>query len=119
VKSARKSTRSPRRRAACAAAGGPPASSGVPLVALPASLVIRDVAEVAGRLRAALAGGALVVDASAVAAVDTAGLQLLLAAERSARERGIVARWLGASDTLRRAAAALGIQHALALGAGG
>jgi anti-anti-sigma regulatory factor len=122
VKSARKSKGPARRKAARAAAVAAavtaPAPAGVPVVALPSSLAIRDVAAVAAALRASLAAGVLVVDASAVSTVDTAGLQVLLAAERSARERGIPARWLGPSEPLRRAAAALGVEHALSFGAG-
>jgi anti-anti-sigma regulatory factor len=119
VKATRKSARAARRPTPAAAAGGVLAPRAAPLVALPASLVIRDVAGVAQQLGAALTGGALVVDASAVTAVDTAGLQLLLAAQRSARARGISARWLGASPTLTRAASALGVARALGLEAGG
>ena len=119
MRSARKPTRTTRRRKPDAASGNGTPTSGVPVVTLPASLAVRDVAEVAQRLRAAIAGGALVVDASAVAAVDTAGLQLLLAAERSARERGISTRWLGTSEVLKRAAAALGLGHAVGFAAGG
>ncbi|GEM_PF-2603788 len=113
MKRTRKSKSPARRRSART-----PAAGGVPIVDLPAALVIRDVAAVAEALLASLAAGALVVNASAVDSVDTAGLQLLVAAERSARERGIAARWLGPSEPLVRAARALGVDHALSFGAG-
>jgi len=110
----RKSRRKSRRRAERTGAQ-PVKAAGASIMALPASMLIRDVAAVADVLRASLAAGVLAVDASAVAAIDTAGIQLLLAAERSARERGIPARWLGASETLKAAASALGVADALSL----
>jgi ABC-type transporter Mla MlaB component len=105
-----------------AAAGGAPA----PVVAvaapaaevrpsLPPQLDIRDAHATAGLLQAAVAAGAECIDASRVASVDTAGLQLLLAAGRLAAAHGHALRWEGASSTLIEAATKLGVAGVLGL----
>jgi ABC-type transporter Mla MlaB component len=56
--------------------------------ALPSTLTLRQVSDTALMLLPAIAGGADVIDASAVLQCDTAGVQLLIAAARSAAARG-------------------------------
>jgi len=53
------------------------------------------------------------VDASALRSIDTAGLQLLLAAGRAARERGLTLKVFGARALLLDAALSLGLGSAL------
>ena len=69
--------------AAPVAAAAPPAAP-----ALPSTLTLRQVDDTALMLLPAIAGGADVIDASAVLQCDTAGVQLLIAAARSAAARG-------------------------------
>lgn len=52
-------------------------------------------------------------DAHALRQIDTAGLQLLLAAGRTARARGLTLRVLGARALLLEAASNLGLTNAL------
>lgn len=56
--------------------------------ALPSTLTLRQVGDTALMLLPAIAGGADFVDASAVLQCDTAGVQLLIAAAKSAAARG-------------------------------
>ena len=53
------------------------------------------------------------VDAQALTSIDTAGLQLLLAAGRAAREHGLALKVLGARPLLLEAAISLGLSSAL------
>lgn len=84
-------------------------------VVLPADCRIADLAEVKQAIQAALATGALGIDASAVERVDTAALQLLLAARRDANKAAATFAWNGVSDALRDAAGVLGLAQTLEL----
>jgi phospholipid transport system transporter-binding protein len=59
---------------------------------------------------------ALELELSRVERADTAGLQLLLALARSARERGIAIRWSAPSKPLVETAQRLGLSAALGSG---
>jgi anti-anti-sigma regulatory factor len=91
------------------AAGGP--------LPLGASLSIREVGERAAQLRAQFAAGSAEVDAGMLESVDTAGLQLLLAAAAGARRRGLKLKLLGAERLNTGAARALGLAEHLAAAA--
>jgi phospholipid transport system transporter-binding protein len=100
-----------------------PSAPAVPIAApmeacLPAALTMRELGPVAARLRAAIDSGVAEIDASAVATVDTAGVQLLVAAVLSAARLGKPLRWRAASPALTEAAAQLGLAASLGLGAG-
>ena len=84
-----------------------------PPPALPACLTIREVTAARRQLQRALAAGATAIDASAIALIDTAGLQLLLAAGNGGR-----LRYTAPSKALREAAQQLGLGAALGLEAG-
>lgn len=56
------------------------------------------------------------IDATGVDRIDTAGLQLLAAFVRDLRTEARSVEWVGCSDALRKAAAALGLAGALGLG---
>ena len=81
--------------------------------ALPACLTLREVTAQQKRLEGALAAGSAAIDASAVALIDTAGLQLLLAAFA-----GGGVRYEAPSATLCEAAARLGLGAALGIETG-
>jgi ABC-type transporter Mla MlaB component len=115
------------RRAArpSAAAPEPAAVPGVPTAGasaartagtlpLGSSLSIREVGQRAAQLKALLAAGSAVVDARELESVDTAGLQLLLAAAAAARRRGLTLKLLGAGGLNTGAADALGLAEQLA-----
>lgn len=85
------------------------------LPALPAALDIRAIRETFEFLRSAVNCGVDSIDASRVVRVDTAGLQLLLAAGRTAAAHGRALRWTGASSALVEAAAKLGVAGVLGL----
>lgn len=85
------------------------------LPALPPALDIREIRTCFELLRSAVNCGVDRIDASRVAAVDTAGLQLLLAAGRTAAAHGRTLRWAGASSALVEAATKLGIAGVLGL----
>jgi anti-anti-sigma regulatory factor len=74
---------------------------------LGSSLSIREVGERAAQLKALFAAGSAVVDARKLESVDTAGLQLLLAAAAAARRRGLTLKLLGAGSLNTGAADAL------------
>ena len=83
---------------------------------LPAQCTIRDATELLGQLMLRLEHSApLYIDAAKVERIDTAALQLLVAflSDRKARRRAVV--WLECSESLMRAAGALGLTSALAL----
>jgi anti-anti-sigma regulatory factor len=88
-------------------------------VRLPAALQIRNVEATSAELRAALARGALRLDGAEVSRVDTAGLQLLVAAIATARTAGVAAEWQAASPALVDAARQLGVGALLSLPAAG
>jgi ABC-type transporter Mla MlaB component len=92
-----------------AAAAGP--------LSLGASLSIREVSERAAQLRAQFAAGSAEVDVGMLESVDTAGLQLLLAAAAGARRRGLKLKLLGAERLNTGAARALGVAEHLAAAA--
>jgi ABC-type transporter Mla MlaB component len=81
---------------------------------LGSSLSIREVAERAAQLKALFATGSAVVDARQLESVDTAGLQLLLAAAAAARRRGLTLKLLGAGGLKTGPADALGLAEQLA-----
>jgi anti-anti-sigma regulatory factor len=95
------------------AAGPSPATA----LSLGASLSIREVGDFAVRLKALLEGGATEIDAGALETVDTAGLQLLLAAAAAARRRGLTLKLVGAQRLYQGAATALGLAEQLSAGA--
>lgn len=72
-------------------------------------LTIAEVADVYARLQPHLQHGVVDIDARALESIDTAGVQLLLAAGREARERGGVLRVHGGESALHAAAEALGL----------
>lgn len=88
-------------------------ATGPVAVKLPSGLQIRNAGEVANLLRAALGSRDLRLDASDVSTVDTAGVQLLVAAIASARRAGAKHEWLAASPALRDAARRLGVEALL------
>ncbi len=81
------------------------------------SLSIREVSECASQLNALVAAGGCEVDVGKLESVDTAGLQLLLAAALMARRRGLTLKLLGAGGLHAGAATALGIADHLAAAA--
>jgi ABC-type transporter Mla MlaB component len=73
-------------------------------------LEIKDVEDVHKRLMARLARGAAVtVDVSRVGAVDTAGVQLLVALQGEAVKRGVSVEFCGNSTALTHALTVLGL----------
>lgn len=90
------------------------------IIHLGAHLTIREAvplrAELLERVDAVDAVG---LDASDVLKVDTAGLQVLLAFTDQRRRAGSQVAWTGCSESLRRAAAQLGVGPALGLPAAG
>ncbi len=86
-------------------------------IALPQALLITDVRSFAETLRAAVARGDVTLDASRLKDIDTAGLQLLCATRAAALAAGRPFRWAAASDGLRAAALAVGLQGPLGLAA--
>ena len=81
---------------------------------LGSSLSIREVGERAAQLRALLAAGSAELDAGKLESIDTAGLQLLLAAAAAARRRGLELKLRDAAGVTSAAAQALGLQEQLA-----
>ncbi|MGH8469912.1 MAG: STAS domain-containing protein [Gammaproteobacteria bacterium] len=94
-----------------------PAGPVNPILDLGERLTITMAGEIKERLAAFLRVPAafLVVDGSRVAAVDTAGLQLLTVFCHEMHERGIEVLWREASATLRQGAATLGLVERLRL----
>lgn len=86
-------------------------------LSLGASLSIREVSECAARLKAQFAAGSAEVDAHQLESIDTAGLQLLLAAATAAQRRGLKLRLSGAASLNSGAALALGLAEQLAAAA--
>jgi ABC-type transporter Mla MlaB component len=87
---------------------------GTGLLTLGASLSIREVGERAAQFTALIATGSAEVDAGKLESIDTAGLQLLLAAAAAARRRGLTLRLHGAGSLNSGAASALGLADHLA-----
>jgi anti-anti-sigma regulatory factor len=90
------------------AAGAPDGTDTI--IRLGPSLQIKDVEQAREVLMAALSAGARVaVDVGPIDAVDTAGVQLLLALPLEARKRGVAAEFQGESTALESALVALGL----------
>ena len=110
-----KKRKSPGRAAAGldVAAGLDAAASLDAKVYLESSLEIKDVEDAHRRLMAVLARtSAVTVDVSRVGAVDTAGVQLLLAFQSEAVNRGVSVAFCGDSAALKHALTALGLRDA-------
>jgi anti-anti-sigma regulatory factor len=86
---------------------------------LPAALDIRDVEDIRVRLLGVLNGASVMsVDVSGITAVDTAGVQLLLALKSEAMHRGVPLEFIGRSTALDRVASTLGLAAVLVGSAG-
>lgn len=97
----------PRQAAARPAENGP--------CTLPESLTIRTAGDFVGVMRTACASGVPVLDGSAVVEVDTAGLQVLLAAAAVARGAGTGLQWSATSPALLGVVAGFGLGDFLGL----
>lgn len=90
------------------------------VVALPASVTMHDASQALRGVEAALAslgqGGAIEIDASAVAEVDTAAVALLLQSRRLAQARGVGFSLRGAPDKLAALARLYGVESLLSSG---
>ncbi len=84
-------------------------------IALPATLVIRDVRAYRVTLQEAIAAGITKLNGAALTQVDTAGLQLLAATVAAIRSAGKEPKWRGVSAELADAAACTDFSTALAL----
>ena len=94
------------------------AAQSVAVVQLEPSLEVKDVEAAHAVLKAALERGPRVtVDVGRILAVDTAGIQLLLAFQIEAAKRSIVAEFCGASSALERALDVLGLRDQLHIAA--
>ena len=78
-----------------------------------ASLSIRDVGEYAAQFRTLLNSGAVELDLRQVETIDTAGMQLLLAAASAAERSGFRLKLHGAQALQTGAARALGLEQQL------
>jgi anti-anti-sigma regulatory factor len=101
--------------AASAAAPVPAAAptARVSVLTLGPSLSIREVGECAAQFKGLLAGGPTDIDASKLESIDTAGIQLLLAAAVAAQRRGFKLKLLGAHGLKTGAARSLGLSEHL------
>lgn len=97
-----------------AAVTGTASGGGGGRMPLGSSLSIREVGERAAQFKALIAAGSAEVDAGKLESIDTAGLQLLLAAAAAARRRGLTLRLHGAGSLNSGAASALGLADHLA-----
>ncbi len=86
---------------------------------LESRLEIRDVDAVYPLFLAAFdRTGEIIVEVSSLEAIDTAGMQLLLALRREAADRGVVVQFAGHSAALSESLAAVGLtEHVLRGGA--
>lgn len=90
------------------------AASVAPMVQLGPSLQIKDVQDAHRMLAAALtADAAITVDIGEVTAVDTAGVQLLVAFQSDAARRGVSVQFRGTSAALTHAMTVLGLGAAI------
>jgi anti-sigma B factor antagonist len=87
-------------------------------LALEGDLTIHHAAELKERLQAALAAGTRCLDLRDVGECDSAGVQLLLAARRSARSQGHTLTLAPVSEPVREVLQRCGLLHVLG-GAGG
>jgi anti-anti-sigma regulatory factor len=117
VQAAAAASAAPLETAATATNAAPDASSASGALVLGASLSIRDVGECAAQFKAMFAAGSAEVDARMLESVDTAGLQLLLAAAAAARRRGLTLKLLGAERLNAGPVNALGLTDHLAAAA--
>jgi len=83
-------------------------------IELGATLSIADVGELRGRLRDGMDLGGLTIHAGDVEQVDAAGIQLLCAVTRDARNQGVELTWSGVSERLGNAVRQLGLEDELA-----
>lgn len=81
-----------------------------------ASLQIKDVEAAHQSLLGAFAGGSAALDVGAIEVIDTAGIQLLLAAQSDADKQGIVCTFVGQSAAVLHALKILGLEGRLRLG---
>lgn len=107
-------------RAKAAAVAAPVVTAPAPAApsagpALPATLDVREIGAAFEFLRSAVNCGVDSIDASRVTTIDTAGVQLLLAAGRTAAAHGRALRWAGPSSALIEAATRLGVAGVLGL----
>jgi anti-anti-sigma regulatory factor len=87
-------------------------------VHLESSLEIKDVEDAHRQLSATLARGtAVTVDVSRVGAVDTAGVQLLLAFQREAVNLGVSVAFCGESAAITHALTVLGLRDTIHMAA--
>jgi phospholipid transport system transporter-binding protein len=85
-------------------------------VVLPPRSTVAQALDIHASLRGWIdSGRPLIVDASHVDEIDTAVLQLLIAAIRAVRARGLPFSWQGLSEAVRRAATLIGVSAALEL----
>jgi anti-sigma B factor antagonist len=84
-------------------------------VSLGRTLGIREVGDLRAQLLSAIEAGPVVIDASAVEQADSAGLQLLVALERSLAARGEAVTYSATAPALLAAARLLGLHEACRL----
>jgi anti-anti-sigma regulatory factor len=100
--------------AASAAMGAAPAPAVDTLLQLGAGLEIKDVENVHKQLTSMLERGpSVTLDISHVAAMDTAGVQLLLAFQSEAARRGVAIDYSGRSNAFTHALTAVGLGDAV------
>ncbi|HEY9130587.1 MAG TPA: STAS domain-containing protein [Dyella sp.] len=95
--------------------GKPAAGEAEQRVQLPEDCRMTALSGVRTELLAVLAHPVCTLDATAVARVDTAAIQLLVAFQRAAGAAGRTVRWQGVGAPLREAAALLGLEQTLQL----
>lgn len=83
---------------------------------LPPSITIHSVPSLRTRLLDCIGAATVVIDGSRVGEIDTAGLQLLLAARRSVESCGGRLRWQSLTPALASAARMLGLERDLGIG---
>jgi|GEM_PF-6978124 len=87
-------------------AGNPPSK----MSSLPSSLTIREVTELGEQVQAWLTGESPIrVQLSAIEHIDTAGVQMLMAFQRSAEGMGLVCEWVEPSEPVSRIVSQLGV----------
>jgi phospholipid transport system transporter-binding protein len=97
-----------------------PASSGALSLSLPVSVTMDDASVALRSIETALSGGgALEIDAAALAEVDTAAVALLLQAQRLAKARGVAVTLVNPPDKLLALARLYGVESLLGAGPAG
>lgn len=84
-------------------------------ISLGRALGIREVGDLRAQLLSAIDAGPVIIDAGAVEQADSAGLQLLVALERSLASRGEAITYSAAAPALHAAARLLGLHEACRL----